>query len=264
MVWHRTHGLCLLMVAALVSHILRTNYGSFSQLMSRSMSNVTYLGQEQAQNIDIELFDDYKFSIDQLMELAGLAVAKAVEKSYPSRGEVLVVCGPGNNGGDGLVAARHLALFNYKPTVVYPKQPSKHPFPSLLHQVKAMGVIVSSTLPSDLSPYTCIVDAVFGFSFKGANNIRAPFDTIIPALVNTSVPIASVDVPSGWEVEQGSSDSSLIQPDILISLTAPKLCARHFRGRHHWLGGRFVPPSLALKYSLSLPEYPGSDQIVLI
>jgi len=60
------------MVAALVSHILRTNYGSFSQLMSRSMSNVTYLGQEQAQNIDIELFDDYKFSIDQLMELAGI------------------------------------------------------------------------------------------------------------------------------------------------------------------------------------------------
>ena len=60
------------MVAALVSHILRTNYGSFSQLMSRGMSNVTYLGQEQAQNIDIELFDDYKFSIDQLMELAGI------------------------------------------------------------------------------------------------------------------------------------------------------------------------------------------------
>ena len=36
------------------------------------MSNVTYLGQEQAQNIDIQLFDEYKFSIDQLMELAGI------------------------------------------------------------------------------------------------------------------------------------------------------------------------------------------------
>ncbi|KAL5256163.1 hypothetical protein ACHWQZ_G011397 [Mnemiopsis leidyi] len=200
------------------------------------MSNVTYLGQEQAQNIDIELFDEYKFSIDQLMELAGLAVAKAVEKSYPDRGEVLIVCGPGNNGGDGLVAARHLALFNYKPTVVYPKQPNKHPFPSLLHQVKAMGVSVSPSLPSDLSTYTCIVDAVFGFSFRGANNIRAPFDTIITALVNTTVPIASVDVPSGWEVEEGSPNG--IQPDVLISLTAPKLCAKQFRGRHHWLGGR--------------------------
>ena len=65
-------------------------------------------------------------------------------------------------------------------------------------QVKAMGVSVSTTMPSDLSPYTCIVDAVFGFSFKGANNIRAPFNTIIPALMNTNVPVASVDVPSGF------------------------------------------------------------------
>ena len=71
MVWFRTHGVCLFMVAALVSHILRTQYRSFSKLAARSMSNVTYLGQEQAQNIDIELFDEYKFSIDQLMELAG-------------------------------------------------------------------------------------------------------------------------------------------------------------------------------------------------
>ena len=71
MVWFRTHGVCLFMVAALVSHILRTQYRSFSKLTARSMSNVTYLGQEQAQNIDIELFDEYKFSIDQLMELAG-------------------------------------------------------------------------------------------------------------------------------------------------------------------------------------------------
>ena len=60
------------MVAALVSHILKTNYRCLNQLVSRSMSNVTYLGQEQAQNIDIQLFDEYKFSIDQLMELAGI------------------------------------------------------------------------------------------------------------------------------------------------------------------------------------------------
>ena len=63
-------------------------------------------------------------------------------------------------------------------------------------------------------------------------------------------------------MEEGSKNG--IQPDILISLTAPKLCAKQFRGRHHWLGGRFVPPALAQKYSLNLPEYPGADQVVLI
>ena len=69
----------------------------------------------------------------------------------------------------------------------------------------------------------------------------------------------------GWDVEAGiPTDHAALKPDILISLTAPKLCARHFTGRQHWLGGRFVPPGLALKYELQLPEYPGSEQVVLI
>lgn len=56
------------------------------------------------------------FSIDQLMELAGLSVASAILAEYPPSqySRVLIVAGPGNNGGDGLVAARHLYHFGYK------------------------------------------------------------------------------------------------------------------------------------------------------
>ena len=89
-----------------------SRYSPFGTLQTRSMK---YLGQEEAQNIDQELFNEYAFSVDQLMELAGLSVAVALAKSYPreslSKPDVLVVSGPGNNGGDGLVAARHLKLF---------------------------------------------------------------------------------------------------------------------------------------------------------
>ena len=73
-----------------------------------------YLNQEEAQKIDQELFNEYSFSVDQLMELAGLSVAVALTKAYPkgtNSPSVLVCSGPGNNGGDGLVAARHLKLF---------------------------------------------------------------------------------------------------------------------------------------------------------
>ena len=56
------------------------------------------------------------FSVDQLMELAGLACATALASEYPAatHRRVLVIAGPGNNGGDGLVAARHLYHFGYK------------------------------------------------------------------------------------------------------------------------------------------------------
>ena len=66
----------------------------------------------------------------------------------------------------------------------------------------------------------------------------------------------------GWHVENGDPDG--IQPDMLISLTAPKKCAQHFTGTHHYVGGRFVPPALMVKYELKLPDYPGTSCCVRI
>ena len=65
--------------------------------------------------MDEELMGPLGFSVDELMELAGLSVASAVRAEYPpaSCARVLVIAGPGNNGGDGLVAARHLHHFGY-------------------------------------------------------------------------------------------------------------------------------------------------------
>lgn len=92
------------------------------------MASVRFLSSKIAQQIDKDLMSpEGGFSIDQLMELAGLACAEAVYRSYPpsSRHQrILVACGPGNQGGDGLVAARHLSHFGYEPSVWYPKHKS--------------------------------------------------------------------------------------------------------------------------------------------
>lgn len=58
-------------------------------------------------------------------------------------------------------------------------------------------------------------------------------------------------------MEKGNPDG--LQPDMLISLTAPKQSAIHFSGRYHYLGGRFVPMALQKKYKLNLPDYPDTD-----
>lgn len=224
---------------------------------------LTLLGQEEAAAIDEELMATPGFSVDQLMELAGLSVAAAVADAFPlpSGRRVLVVAGPGNNGGDGLVAARHLFHFGYAPTVVYPKMSSKQLFTNLITQCKQLNIPVLTEMPSDLEgSFDVAVDAVFGFSFKGEP--RPPFASMLQALqAAPALKLVSVDIPSGWDVEKGDVTGHSLRPDVLVSLTAPKKAAATFVGRHY-VGGRFVPPSLAEKYNIRLPPYPGASQIV--
>ncbi|XP_077181464.1 NAD(P)H-hydrate epimerase [Paroedura picta] len=242
--------------------------GAPAMQTAAAAQGLKYLGQKEAQDIDQELFEQYKFSVDQLMELAGLSCATAIAKAYPassftvSQPAVLIVCGPGNNGGDGLVCARHLKMFGYEPTVHYPKRPNKAIFDNLTTQCKKMDIPFLSEFPSEAAlideVYGLVVDAIFGFSFQG--NVREPFATILGTLETVTVPIVSIDIPSGWDVEKGKPDG--IQPDMLISLTAPKVAAKHFTGRYHFLGGRFVPPALQKKHSLNLPPYPEADCVL--
>ncbi|CAN6678969.1 unnamed protein product [Malus baccata var. baccata] len=243
-----------------------------------SMQNpedISYLTQREAAEIDEILMGPLGFSVDQLMELAGLSVATSIAEVYkPSEyNRVLVICGPGNNGGDGLVAARHLYHFGYKLSVCYPKRTAKPLYAGLVTQLESLSVpfISVEDLPLDLSKdFDIIVDAMFGFSFHGSP--RPPFDNLIQKLVcvnkydqtrEKSSVIVSVDIPSGWHVE-GDGGVEGIKPDMLVSLTAPKLCAKKFFGPHHFLGGRFVPPSIADKYKLRLPPYPGTSMCVRI
>lgn len=78
-----------------------------------------YLNAENALKVDQDLMGEtYRYALVQLMELAGLSVAQAthdfIERDLgKSSARILTVCGPGNNGGDGLVAARHLKFFGH-------------------------------------------------------------------------------------------------------------------------------------------------------
>jgi len=207
------------------------------------------------------------FSLDQLMELAGLACAQTLATTYRKDvyPRVLVCCGPGNQGGDGLVAARHLGMFGYQPTIFMPKPGSKDIYERLQKQCENMKIPIIppsndiQELHNVLHVSDVILDAIFGFSFKPP--IRSPFDEILPILNSVRLPIVSVDIPSGWDVEKGNIFGVGLRPNVLISLTAPKEGVMDFRGKH-FLGGRFVSKTLAEKYQLNLPEYHGYDQIV--
>nr|C7Z508.2 RecName: Full=NAD(P)H-hydrate epimerase; AltName: Full=NAD(P)HX epimerase [Fusarium vanettenii 77-13-4] len=222
------------------------------------------LGAKAAAALDQELMSTGAFSIDQLMELAGLAVSQAVYRLQPleSGRRILVACGPGNNGGDGLVAARHLRHYGYNPTVFYPKRSKNDLYQRLAKQLEDLDVPFVDDFSSAVSSTDHIVDAIFGFSFSG--EVREPFPAVIQALQETKLPVTSVDAPSSWDIENGPPESGLgssFMPTALVSLTAPKPLVNHFRGRH-FIGGRFVTPAIASKYGFEVPEYKGIDQVV--
>lgn len=242
-----------------------------------------YLDAESAAALDNELMSEPGFSLEQLMELAGLSVAEAVYQvvfsperkakataASTSKPRILLVCGPGNNGGDGLVVARHLVMFGMECVVVYPKKSKKQHFINLVQQCEDVGITVLSEMPDDLvhvaentKQYTAIVDAIFGFSFHG--EAREPFATILQQIQQAQkqqgILTVAVDVPSGWNVDEGDVAGTGFVPDVLVSLTTPKHCSKEFMGRH-FVGGRFLPPALAEKYNVRMPAYPGVSQVV--
>ena len=233
----------------------------------------SFLSQRAAQAFDAELMGRRGFTLDQLMELAGQAVAHAVDRAYGSlrgaAGGVLVVAGPGNNGGDGLVASRHLRLLGWdNVAVVQPKRSTREPlYAKLVVQAEANDVRVAEGLPDADAPCPAVlIDAVFGFSFAG--DVRPPFDDCLGrmrALQRRGAKLVSVDVPSGWDVMLGGQAADALQPDMLVSLTLPK---EGVKGASfpdgHYVGGRFVPPAMARELDLTLPTYPGLDQIARI
>lgn len=130
---------------------------------------------------------------------------------------------------------------------------------------------ISSLLTSNCSPT--------GFSFKGPP--RPPFAAALQSFKDesrlefigriTRPPIVSVDIPSGWSVDEdpdaqstnADDDDDVFTPDVVISLTAPKTGLKRFKGVSY-LGGRFLPESIVQEYGLEtlVDGYVGDEQVV--
>jgi len=223
-------------------------------------NNIPYINAETSALVDKELMGTYNYSIDQLMEIAGLTVAKVVNQEYVLKSKqnnlkIITLCGPGNNGGDGLVASRYLKEFGNEVEILYPKKNTKNPlYERLITQCQNYGILINEKIFETKEEYEkifeqndIIIDALFGFSFKG--EIRQPFKTIIEAMKKFENKIISVDIPSGFDIDKGNIFDTFI-PKGLVSLTLPKLCSKDFKGEH-FLGGRFVPKKLFEKFNLN-------------
>lgn len=118
---------------------------------------------------------------------------------------------------------------------------------------------IKDLIENHLNKSDLIIDAIFGYSFNSTDGkVKEPFNYFIEEFKETKVPILSVDVPSGWQIDS-EENLNLFNPLYLVSLGVPKICSKNYIG-NHYLGGRFIPKIIIDKYSLQLPQFEGNKQ----
>jgi ADP-dependent NAD(P)H-hydrate dehydratase / NAD(P)H-hydrate epimerase len=158
---------------------------------------------------------------EELMEAAGTALAEAVAGLAP-QGPVRIVCGKGNNGGDGLVAERHLRGMGF--------------------EVEALEIFSGEApddLDSRLSESGAVVDAIFGTGFAGAP--REPAVAAIEAINRCGAPVVACDIASGVDASSGEVESIAVEADLTVSFHAAKVGQRIAPGKWHAGELRVVP-----------------------
>ena len=165
-----------------------------------------------------------------LMENAGQRVVEVLAHAYaPLRDQrIIVMCGKGNNGGDGLVVARQLYT-RFRPRalhVVLAGDPGEMEGDAAANyrMLEAVGCPVSFELSAEMETATLIVDALLGTGIHGAAKGRAL--ELIRA-INDRFPLAdvvSVDLPSGLDSDSGVPPGETVHASHTVTFTAPKLC----------------------------------------
>jgi ADP-dependent NAD(P)H-hydrate dehydratase / NAD(P)H-hydrate epimerase len=164
----------------------------------------------------------------ELMESAGRAVAEAVGELAPE-GPVRVVCGKGNNGGDGLVAARYLAAagFEVEALLLWPADELSGDAAANLERCAAAPV--RGDLAPRLAGSGMVVDAIFGTGFSGEP--REPALEAIEAINACGVPVVACDVASGVDASSGEVAGAAVEADLTVSFHAAKLGHRVAPGK---------------------------------
>ncbi len=166
-------------------------------------------------------------SLAQLMERAGEVVAQSVLERWKTPGETVIWCGPGNNGGDGLVAARHLTEAGWRVTVVMmgcedPKDLKTELARTVYDQMPpSVKRIFWSTGPppeglaETMEKATVAIDALLGSGLVG--RLREPYSTAVWMLNEGGSPVVSVDVPTGLGAEP------IVRPQLTITFAEAKV-----------------------------------------
>lgn len=165
----------------------------------------------------------------ELMRRAGWAAFDWLQRRYPEARRICVLCGPGNNGGDGYVLARLAREAGCEVRLAALDAPRSEEAKAVAADWRQAGGEVLTELPHELAAADLIVDALFGIGIQTA--LRDPAAAWVRAVNRSARPVLALDLPSGLDADRGSAPGEAIQADSTISFVARKRGLYSGRGR---------------------------------
>lgn len=208
----------------------------------------------QVRELDRRAIEEYGIPGVVLMENAGRAVAEEAIKMLPTKDKkrVGILCGKGNNGGDGFVATRHLnnrgvevqvyILCKVEEVASSPDaythlkviQKMRIPIKEVITEANAKEVLSQLKIPPypplakggralagrGFKGFDLLVDALLGTGLTG--KVREPYKTLIQGINSAGIPILSVDIPSGLDCDEGLPLGTAVKATKTVTFILPK------------------------------------------
>lgn len=233
---------------------------------------VPALSTAQMREVDRLMLAEFGIDLLVMMENAGRSLAllakRLLDQDVLDR-PIVVLAGRGNNGGGGLVAARHLLNWGAWVQVVCSYAPEQYAgVPAQqLAILQAMGAPLAWAEEGwELPPADLLIDAVIGYGLRG--DPRGKARDLIQLANSSPAPILSLDVPSGVDSDGGLCYTPHVRAAATLTLALPKLGLLHEPARQAcgdlYLADISVPPGLFDQLGLDVPPLFGRDPILLL
>ena len=198
-----------------------------------------FLSRSTVRDIDRRCIEEFHIPGIVLMENASRGVAEAAGEELISltgkpAGNIVILCGGGNNGGDGMAAARHLHNRGNVVRIGLATDPAKHHRDAAINWqiVQAMRLPTFDATPDAIRALRAdlIIDAIFGTGLTQPP--RDPFAAIVAAVEETAIAVLAVDLPSGLDCDTGQPLGKAIKARRTVTFVAAKarLRQRQFGG----------------------------------
>jgi hydroxyethylthiazole kinase-like uncharacterized protein yjeF len=217
---------------------------------------------EQIAKLDELMVDYFKIPVVMMMELASYRLAEFIRQRYPEQRRVLLCCGKGNNGGDGIAAARHLLNFGYEPVIFLVSEELKADPATHVEIAKGLDIRILTRfddLELLLHDVDLVVDCLLGYNLEGGP--RDAFAEAIHTINESGKPVVACDIPSGVDTDEGPIYEPYVRAETILFLSLPKRGCDQLEGEKY-VADMGVPAQLYPMIGLQEKNHFAKESIV--